>query len=162
MAMMSANPKLLADLRLDRALDRWRKAGRRIVFTNGCFDVLHVGHVRYLRAARNLGDVLVIGLNTDASVRALKGEGRPVHALEDRAEVLAALPFVTAIVPFAETSVDRLIRKVRPDVLVKGGDYKVSQVVGHRYVKSYGGEVHVLAHVPGRSSSAIIEKLHRL
>ena len=153
------NPKLTELERLTKSLAQWRKAGKTIVFTNGCFDVIHVGHVRYLKMARELGDVLVVGLNSDASVRKLKGMGRPVHTLQDRAEVLGAFPFVTRIVAFEDESVEGLVRAVRPDVLVKGGDYRKSEVVGGKFVAGYGGKVVVLGHVPGRSTSAILAKL---
>lgn len=142
-------------------LAQHRKRRERIVFTNGCFDILHVGHVRYLRAARQLGDRLVVGLNTDESVRRIKGRGRPVNTLTDRAEILAALPFVTYLVAFDTDSVEPLVRAVRPDVLVKGGDYKPSQVVGHRFVRAYGGEVVVLEHAEGRSTTQTLKRLGR-
>ena len=153
------NPKLTDLPRLTTALVRWRRGGKTIVFTNGCFDVIHVGHVRYLKMARKLGDVLVVGLNSDASVRTLKGAGRPVQTLAERAEVLGAFPFITRIVAFEEESVEGLVRVVRPDVLVKGGDYRKSEVVGGKFVARYGGKVIVLGLVPGRSTSAILAKL---
>jgi len=159
--MTAEVPKLLTlDTLLER-LERHRRQGRRIVFTNGCFDILHVGHVRYLRQARRLGDVLVVGLNSDASVRRLKGAGRPVHTLEDRAEILAAFPFITCIVSFDTDSVEPLIREVRPDVLVKGGDYRISQVVGQKFVRRCGGQVVVLDHVQGRSTTDALKRLGR-
>lgn len=159
--MAAESTKILARDALLRRLDRLREKGRRIVFTNGCFDILHVGHVRYLRSARALGDALVVGLNSDASVRRLKGAGRPVNSLEDRAEILAAFPFVTYVVAFDTDSVEPLIREVRPDVLVKGGDYRVSQVVGQKFVRRCGGQVVVLDHVPGRSTTDTLERLGR-
>ncbi len=159
--MTAANRKWLTLDALLRRLDDHRKRGERIVFTNGCFDILHVGHVRYLRAARRLGELLVVGLNSDESVRRLKGRGRPVNTLADRAEILAALPFVTYLVDFDTDSVEPLIRKVRPDVLAKGGDYKPSQVVGHRFVRSYGGQVVVLEHAKDRSTTHTLKRLGR-
>ena len=160
--MTAAIRKLISLETLLNRLARHRRRGERIVFTNGCFDILHVGHVRYLRAARQLGDVLVVGLNTDDSVRRLKGKNRPVNTLADRAEILAALPFVTWLVAFETDSVEPLIKAVRPDVLVKGGDYKPSQVVGHKYVRSYGGQVIVLEHAHGRSTSRTLRRLGRV
>jgi len=153
--------KLISLETLLNRLNEHRRRGERIVFTNGCFDILHVGHVRYLRAARQLGDVLVVGLNTDDSVRRLKGKNRPVNTLADRAEILAALPFVTYLVAFETDSVEPLIKAVRPDVLVKGGDYKPSQVVGSKFVRSYGGQVIVLEHAEGRSTSRTLKRLGR-
>lgn len=157
--MTSSHPLILAPQQLDAALDRHRVARRRIVFTNGCFDVLHAGHVRYLEAARHEGDVLFVGVNDDASVARLKGPGRPINPLADRMEVLAALRAIDHVVPFNTDSVEPLIRRVRPDVLVKGGDYTVEGVVGADFVRSYGGRVIVLAHAPGRSSTATIQSL---
>jgi D-beta-D-heptose 7-phosphate kinase/D-beta-D-heptose 1-phosphate adenosyltransferase len=138
---------------------RHRAAGRRIVFTNGCFDVLHAGHVRFLAAARAEGDVLVLGLNDDASVRRLKGAGRPVHPLADRAEVLAALSTVDAVVAFAEDTPERLIAEVQPDVLVKGADWARRGVVGRDVVEARGGRVVLVPLLEGRSTSATIERI---
>ncbi len=137
----------------------WRAAGQRIVFTNGCFDLLHTGHVTYLEAARKLGDKLVLGLNTDRSVSALKGPTRPVIHEQDRARVLAALESVDAVILFDEDTPLALIEAVRPDVLVKGSDYAEDQVVGGRETKAWGGKVALVDIVPGRSTSGIIDKL---
>jgi D-beta-D-heptose 7-phosphate kinase/D-beta-D-heptose 1-phosphate adenosyltransferase len=145
---------------LPRLLTRvaaWRAAGQRIVFTNGCFDLLHAGHVTYLEAARKAGDRLVLGLNTDASVRALKGEGRPVIHEQDRARVLAALEAVDAVILFGEETPLKLITTIKPDVLAKGSDYTEDQVVGGTEVKSWGGHVALIPVVPGRSTSAMIK-----
>jgi D-beta-D-heptose 7-phosphate kinase/D-beta-D-heptose 1-phosphate adenosyltransferase len=137
----------------------WKAAGQRIVFTNGCFDLLHAGHVTYLEQARKKGDRLVLGLNTDRSVRALKGASRPVMHETDRARVLAALEAVDAVVLFDEETPLTLIEALQPDVLVKGADYSEAQVVGGPEVKSWGGEVVLIDLVPGRSTSAIINRL---
>ncbi len=153
--------KLLQLDTLLKRLTQHRRRRQRIVFTNGCFDILHVGHVRYLRSARRLGDLLIVGLNTDESVRRIKGKGRPVNTLADRAEILAALPFVTYLVAFETDSVEPLIRAVHPDVLVKGGDYKPAQVVGHRFVRACGGKVIVLEHAQGRSTTHTLQRLGR-
>lgn len=144
-----------------KRLDAHRRRREQIVFTNGCFDILHVGHVRYLKSARQLGDILVVGLNTDESVRRIKGKGRPVNTLADRAEILAAFPFITYLVAFDTDSVEPLVKAVRPDILVKGGDYKPLQVVGHKFVRSYGGQVIVLEHAEGRSTSHTLKRLGR-
>ena len=147
---------------LDRAalLERFgRPRDERVVFTNGCFDILHRGHVEYLYAARALGDRLVIGVNTDDSVARLKGPSRPVVPLEDRMYVLAGLGCVDAVTPFAEDTPRALIADLLPDVLVKGGDYEPDRVVGAREVEDAGGEVAILPFVEGRSTTAIIRRL---
>lgn len=137
----------------------WRGRAERVVFTNGCFDLLHVGHVTYLAQARALGDRLVVGLNDDASVRRLKGESRPLQPLADRAAILAALRSVDLVVPFPEDTPLELITALRPDVLVKGGDYAPAEIVGAAEVMGWGGRVLTLPFVAGRSTSAIAEAL---
>jgi len=132
---------------------------RKIVFTNGCFDVLHYGHVHYLAQARQMGDVLVVGLNSDASVRRLKGEGRPVNSEQARAFVLAALEMVDYVCLFEEDTPYELIAAVQPDVLVKGGDYSVDNIAGSDIVLKRNGKVCVLPFVDGFSSTSIIEKI---
>jgi D-beta-D-heptose 7-phosphate kinase/D-beta-D-heptose 1-phosphate adenosyltransferase len=138
---------------------RHRADGRRIVFTNGCFDVLHRGHVRYLEQARELGDLLIVAVNSDDSVRRLKGPDRPVNPVEDRVAVLAALSCVDHVVVFEEDSPAHLIQAVRPDTYVKGGDYPPEMVPEAPLVRRLGGEVHTLGYVPDRSTSAIIERI---
>lgn len=130
-----------------------------VVFTNGVFDILHAGHVDYLERARSFGDVLVVGVNRDTSVRRLKGRGRPINTERDRARVVAGLRAVDFVVLFSEDTPERLIRIVRPDVLVKGSDYKIAEIVGAKFVKSYGGSVRRVRLTPGRSSSAALKKL---
>ena len=142
-----------------RAVRKAQAAGQRVVFTNGCFDLLHRGHTRYLERARSLGDALVVAINSDRSVRALKGLGRPVVPAEERAEVLAALAAVDYVVIFDELDPARVIRAVRPDVLVKGGDWPVSQIVGADDVQSRGGRVLSLPYVEGASTSALIGRV---
>lgn len=132
---------------------------QKIVFTNGCFDVLHFGHVHYLLEARKLGDLLVVGLNNDASVRRLKGPARPINGENERAFVLAALSFVDYVTLFEEDTPEELIKVVRPDVLVKGGDYALDQIVGADFVKRNGGTVTTIPFVEGFSSTHIIEQL---
>ncbi|HTL71011.1 MAG TPA: D-glycero-beta-D-manno-heptose 1-phosphate adenylyltransferase [Candidatus Eisenbacteria bacterium] len=151
-------------LPLSRLLERLksdRRGGKKIVFTNGCFDLLHLGHVRYLRQARSLGDRLVVGVNRDASVRGNKGSGRPVCSERERSEVLAALESVDYVTLFSEKTPERLIRAVRPDVLVKGGDWKKKDIVGWQFVESYGGKVRPLKFVDGFSTTRLIEKVKK-
>lgn len=136
-----------------------RERGKKIVFTNGCFDLIHVGHVKYLQKARSFGDLLVLGLNSDASVRRLKGEQRPLISQDERAHLLAALDCVDYLVIFDEDTPLKLIETVRPHVLVKGGDYTREGVVGHEQVESWGGRVELVEFVDGRSTSGIIEKI---
>jgi D-beta-D-heptose 7-phosphate kinase/D-beta-D-heptose 1-phosphate adenosyltransferase len=136
-----------------------RSRGERLVFTNGCFDLLHAGHVRYLNAARGLGDRLLVGLNDDASVRRLKGPGRPVVPEAERAEVLCALTAVDAVVLFPEETPLRLIEALLPDILVKGADWPLSAIVGRREVEAAGGRVLTLPLLSGRSTTALLERI---
>lgn len=129
------------------------------MFTNGCFDILHVGHVRYLSEARALGDILVIGMNSDRSVRRLKGAGRPLVGERERAEVLAALEMVDYVTVFGEDTPAELIAELRPDILVKGGDYRAEEVVGKEIVEASGGRVAIIPLVKGRSTTGIIEEI---
>ncbi len=153
--------KIVSREELPGALASLRREGGRLVFTNGCFDILHAGHVRYLREARGLGDALVVGINDDASVARLKGPERPFNSLDDRCEVLAGLEAVDLVVPFPEDTPEALIREVCPEVLVKGGDWKDKGVVGADFVESHGGEVHLIDLLPGRSTSGIAERIRR-
>lgn len=156
---LAATSKLRSLERLLPELDARRRTGQRIAFTNGCFDILHVGHVQYLTEARAQADCLVLGLNTDASVRALKGPGRPVNPAEARAAVLAALPFVDYLIQFDDPTPIELIRAIRPDVLVKGADYRKDQVVGAELVESYGGRVHLAGLREGYSTTKLIQQM---
>jgi D-beta-D-heptose 7-phosphate kinase/D-beta-D-heptose 1-phosphate adenosyltransferase len=140
---------------------RARFLEKKIVFTNGCFDVLHIGHIRLLTEAASLGDILIVGLNSDASVKRLKGENRPINRQEIRAEILAHLIPVDCIMIFEEDTPELLIRSIKPDVLVKGGDYTPEQIAGADFVKSYGGEVKIFPTIQGHSSSQIITQLNR-
>jgi D-beta-D-heptose 7-phosphate kinase/D-beta-D-heptose 1-phosphate adenosyltransferase len=146
---------------LEHELEWHRRQGRKIVFTNGCFDVLHRGHTEYLRFCRTCGQVVIVGLNSDRSVREIKGPARPVNNQHDRAAVLASLEFVDYVVIFDEPTPLELIRRVRPDVLVKGEDWKGKGVVGQEFVESYGGEVKLARLVEGKSSTDIIEKIRQ-
>lgn len=135
-----------------------QKQGQRLVFTNGCFDLLHVGHVRYLQEAKAQGDLLVVGVNSDASVRRLKGPTRPVQVEGDRAEILAALKSVDYAVLFEEDTPLKLIEQVQPNVLVKGGDWKIDQIVGGDFVQAHGGDVISLSFIDGKSTTNLISK----
>ena len=145
-----------------RRIEGWRAEGQRIVFTNGCFDILHAGHVNYLESARRQGQRLIVGLNSDRSVRALKGATRPIVAEEDRARLLAVLASVDAVILFDEQTPLNLILALRPDVLAKGEDYREDQVVGAREVRGWGGNVVLVPLVHGRSTSGIVERIGRL
>lgn len=139
--------------------DAWRAAGQQIVFTNGCFDIVHLGHIDYLEKARALGDRLILGLNTDASVSCIKGPLRPVVDEYARARLMAALQFVDAVTLFGEPTPRELIEAVRPDVLVKGDDYSVATIVGADFVLGRGGRVETIALVPGYSTTKLIERI---
>lgn len=138
-----------------------RRRGLRLVATNGCFDLLHAGHVTYLEAARNQGDVLIVGVNADAAVRGLKGPGRPVNSEADRALVLAALQSVDAVFIFPERDAIEFLKSVQPDIYVKGGDYTLETVNQdeRRYIESTGGKVVLLGHVPGKSTTATLQRM---
>ena len=151
--------RVLDSAALERFLRDRRAAGERIVFTNGVFDILHPGHVRYLQAARAHGDLLIVGLNSDASVRRNKGPKRPINSEEERAEVLAALACVDAVSVFDEDTPAEIIRRVQPDVLVKGADWPADQIVGRDTVEARGGQVVLEKVEPGYSTTAIIEKI---
>jgi D-beta-D-heptose 7-phosphate kinase/D-beta-D-heptose 1-phosphate adenosyltransferase len=157
-AFLAAEEKIIAGGELDAALRDWRNQGLRIGFTNGCFDILHPGHVRLLTAARATCDRLIVGLNSDASVRRLKGEGRPVQSEHARSEVLAALEAVDLVVLFEEDTPIQLIAQIRPHVLVKGADYTREQVVGHEIVEAGGGEVRLVDILPGFSTTSLVDR----
>ena len=147
---------------VSKVLPSLRSEGKKLVFTNGCFDVLHVGHTRYLKQARDCGDLLIIGLNTDASVKKLKGPERPLVCEDERAEILACLEFVDYVIKFDEDTPALLIDSIVPQVLVKGGDYKADDVVGAKTVRNAGGRVEIIPFVQGRSSSGLIDKIKKL
>jgi D-beta-D-heptose 7-phosphate kinase / D-beta-D-heptose 1-phosphate adenosyltransferase len=158
-AFLAAEEKIVAaGGDLETQLTEWRRQGLRVGFTNGCFDILHPGHVKVLTAARAACDRLIVGLNSDASVKRLKGEGRPVQNERARAEVLAALEAVDLIAIFEEDTPIRLISAIRPSVLVKGGDYTRQQVVGHEIVEAYGGEILLVEVLPGFSTTSLVER----
>ena len=151
--------KILSHIQIVKERERLRDAGQKLVFTNGVFDILHVGHVRYLEQARSLGDALVVAINSDASVRELKGAGRPLINQDERAEILAALRSVNYVSVFDDVSPRSLIADLLPDVLVKGGDYALDEIHGREEVEAGGGRVVSLPFVEGVSSSALIERM---
>ena len=144
---------------LENLLAIWRFKSQKIVFTNGCFDLLHLGHIDYLSKAKDLGDVLIIGINTDDSVRRLKGDTRPITNEKSRATIIASLQFVTAVVLFDEDTPYNLIQQVQPDVLVKGSDYKPEDIVGYDIVKAKGGEIVTIDFLEGYATSAIEKRI---
>ena len=155
-SMTETKSKILDRAALRRQVQRWRQAGEHITLANGCFDLLHVGHVRYLHAAKELGGRLIVAINSDDSVRSLKGEGRPLMPAEERAEILAALSDVDAVVIFPERDVRALIGEIRPDVQAKGTDYTADSVPEADTVREYGGEVAIVGDPKNHSASEII------
>ncbi len=153
--------KIFSKPELESQLVNWRNTNQKVVFTNGCFDLLHLGHVNYLAKARDLGDKLIVGLNTDASVQRLKGSSRPIKDELSRAQILAAMQFIDAVVFFDEETPIDLISRVKPDILVKGGDYTIEGIVGHELVLKNGGEVRTIEFVTGYSSSTLIDKISK-
>ena len=156
--LTAINSKIVDFSKIKDLVSNWKKEGNSIVFTNGCFDVLHYGHVSYLAEASDLGDKMIIGLNSDSSVRRLKGETRPINGQHERAVLLAALKFVDAVVIFDEDTPENLINTIEPDFLVKGGDYTIDTIVGANFVMSYGGKVITIPLVENFSSSSIIKR----
>ena len=153
------NQKIRSLEELGAQLSWDREKGKKVVFTNGCFDLLHVGHIRYLQQARRMGDLLVVAINTDDSVRKLKGRSRPVQPEQDRAEILAGLECVDYVVSFEQDTPLSVIEHLKPDVLVKGADWPAEQIVGRQEVEGSGGRVATIAYVEGVSTSALIERI---
>ena len=153
------NNKIFSIERISRQIDIWKNYGEEIVFTNGCFDIIHRGHVEVLARAADLGDKLIVGLNSDVSIQKLKGKDRPIIQENSRAILLAALDFIDAIALFSEETPLDLITTLKPDILAKGGDYKIDTIVGHDIVKENGGEVILIPFVDGFSSTNIINKI---
>ena len=153
--------KILSFSALKNQLKKWRNANEKIVFTNGCFDLLHLGHVNYLAKARDFGNRLIVGLNTDTSISRLKGPSRPVKDEQSRLALLAGMAFVDAVVLFDEETPINIISMIQPDVLVKGGDYQVKDIVGHEIVLNNKGKVCTIDFLEGYSSSVLIEKIKR-
>lgn len=156
---MSSQDKIYTLPQLLKQVQAWREQGQKIVFTNGCFDLLHLGHVDYLEKAKQLGDKLVLGLNTDASISRIKGPSRPLQDEMSRARVMASLLFIDAVVYFDEDTPLKLIEAVQPDILVKGDDYAVEQIVGHEVVQARGGSVMTVPLVKGYSTTNIVRKI---
>ena len=154
--------KIVTREALTKERERLHREGKRLVFTNGCFDLLHPGHVRYLSQARVLGDALVVALNSDRSVRVLKGEGRPILDEQERSEVIAALEAVDYVIVFDEETPLELIAELLPDVLVKGGDWPIGQIIGREKVEAAGGRVISLPYIEGSSTSDIIERVAKI
>jgi D-beta-D-heptose 7-phosphate kinase/D-beta-D-heptose 1-phosphate adenosyltransferase len=154
--------KILERNDLKDKLEELRKKGKKIAFTNGCFDILHVGHVRYLREAKKTADVLVLALNSDSSVRSIKGEKRPLMNEKERAEILAALECIDFVTIFQELTPLELINYLKPDILIKGGDWPEEKVVGREEVKKWGGRVAIIPEVEGKSTTNIVEKIKKL
>ena len=142
-------------------INRIKAERKKIVFTNGCFDLLHVGHIRYLAQAKKLGDFLIIGLNSDSSVKELKGENRPINSFEDRATLLSAIESVDVVIMFEEQTPENLIKDIVPDILVKGGDYNIEDIVGYQTVMQNGGQVKTLSFYDGYSSTNYINKIKK-
>lgn len=154
--------KVISISNLSSKLDQWRLENKKIVFTNGCFDLLHAGHIAYLTEAAALGDVLILGLNSDSSVQKLKGPERPINNEETRTTILASMFFIDAVVVFDDETPLKLIKTVLPNVLVKGGDYKIADIVGARETIANGGEVKVLTFLQGYSSTGIVNKIREI
>ena len=158
----SIQNKIYTLLDLEKQIEKWRSAGDKIVFTNGCFDILHKGHVEVLAKTSNLGNRLIIGLNSDSSIKNLKGENRPILEEDSRALLLAALQFVDAVILFSEKTPFQLISEIVPDILAKGGDYKIEEIVGHEVVQQNGGKIITIPLTEGFSSSNIIDKIQNV
>lgn len=156
---MDLGKKILRSSKLAKRLAPLQHRGKKTVFTNGCFDILHLGHVKYLEKAKQLGDILVVGLNSDSSVRAIKGKGRPINNERARAIVLASLYFVDYVTIFSDDTPERLIQKLKPDVLVKGADWKSNDIVGADFVRGRGGRVARISFVKGYSTTSAIKRM---
>jgi D-glycero-beta-D-manno-heptose 1-phosphate adenylyltransferase len=154
--------KILSRAEAQKQVKKWQNEGKKVVFTNGCFDIVHLGHIDYLEKSRNLGDKLILGLNTDSSVSRLKGETRPVVNEYARSRMMAAFEFIDAVVLFDEPTPKELIETLSPDILVKGDDYTVENIVGADFVLGKGGEVKTISLVKGYSTTSIIEKIKQL
>ncbi len=151
-----------SSLKINALVKTLRKKRKKIVFTNGVFDILHYGHIDYLTKARSLGDILIVGMNRDSSVKKFKEKYRPIQNEKDRARILATLRMVDYVIAFSEETPERLIKLVRPDVLVKGADYKIPEIVGADFVRSYGGKVKRIPLARGRSTTTIINKIRKI
>lgn len=155
------NSKILDDTQLNQQLAIWRFLTKSIVFTNGCFDIVHLGHIDYLSKAKDLGDILLIGLNTDDSVKKLKGANRPIKDQQERAILLASFQFVDGVILFNEDTPYDLIKKIKPDILVKGSDYKKEEIVGADIIQNNGGDIITIDFLEGYSTTAILDKIRK-
>jgi len=153
--------KIIPYNEIKNIIEELKADGKTVVFTNGCFDILHAGHVRYLQAAKQLGDCLILGLNSDQSVRTIKGPTRPINHQDDRAEVLSALSAVDYVVIFDEPTAEKLVTEIKPTIYVKGGDYNIKELPEATIVAQYGGQTILIPEVPGRSTSNIIKKMQK-
>ena len=158
---MQSKYKIIKKSEVNTVLSAARREGKRIVFTNGCFDILHTGHIDLLDKAESLGEIVIVGINSDDSVMRLKGEGRPINSLEDRAKVLLSLKSVDLVTVFTEDTPSEIIKEVKPDVLIKGADYKLDNIVGRDFVESYGGEVVSFPLTKGKSTSSMIHRINK-
>ena len=159
--LKNINSKIYSLNSLTTQVEKWKATGNKVIFTNGCFDIIHRGHIEVLARTADLGDKLIIGLNSDQSIQKLKGEDRPIIDEQSRAILLAALSFVDAIVLFSEETPLKLIIDLLPDVLAKGGDYEIETIVGHQIIQNNGGEVRLVPFVDGFSSTKIIDKIKK-
>lgn len=139
-----------------------KRKGKKVVFTNGCFDILHSGHIKLLKKAKELGDVLILGINKDKSIKKLKGKGRPIMNEKQRIEIISAIEFVDYVVPFGQPTPEKLIKRIKPDIIVKGGDYKKKEVIGKDIVEKYGGKVYIFPLVKNISTTKIIKKIKKM
>ena len=139
-----------------------KRKGKKVVFTNGCFDILHSGHIKLLKKAKELGDVLILGINKDKSIKKLKGKGRPIMSEKQRIEIISAIEFVDYVVPFGQPTPEKLIKRIKPDIIVKGGDYKKNEVIGKDIVEKYGGKVYIFPLVKNISTTKIIKKIKKM
>ena len=151
--------KVMTQDELMPILDRLRKEGKKVVFTNGCFDILHVGHIRYLKEAKGYGDILIVAVNSDLSVKSIKGDKRPIVSQSERAEVVAALEMVDYVTMFDEDTPYNIIKKLQPDVLIKGGDWAIDKIVGRDIVEARGGKVIAIPVIEGASTTGIVERV---
>ena len=153
------NNKIKNQKELKTVIDKLRKQGKRIAFTNGCFDLLHYGHIKYLQEAKRSTDILILGLNSDGSIKEIKGNNRPLNKQADRAKVLSALSCVDYVCIFSQPTPLKLIKLVKPEILIKGGDWEIDKIVGADFVKSYGGKVRVIPYLKGYSTTGLINKI---
>ena len=157
--MLRTSQTVLKLEELKKIISMAKSTDKKVVFTNGCFDIIHGGHIEFLQKAKSMGDILVVGLNTDQSVKKLKGENRPIKNEKERANILAALKYIDYITLFNETTPEKLILEIRPDILVKGDDYKIDDVVGREIVEGYGAKVELIPIVKGHSTTNTLEKI---